>query len=173
MKTKTEVKKMNIDIANRLYELRKKSSLSQEDLAEKIGVSRQAVSKWERAEASPDTDNLILLAKLYDVSLDELLSTEEPVEKTSESFQQQAEPEKKNSQYNRYEENDYNEDHDDKSEDNFWLRFRYPLFVTIIYLCLGFAFDIWHPAWILFVTIPIFYSIVGYTGGRRGCCRKK
>ena len=81
MKTKKhEVKKMNIDIANRLYELRKKNNLSQEELAEKIGVSRQAVSKWERAEASPDTDNLILIARLYSVSIDELLSTEEPVE---------------------------------------------------------------------------------------------
>ena len=71
---------MNIDITNRLYELRKKCNYSQEELADKIGVSRQAVSKWERAEASPDTDNLILLAKLYNVSLDELLSTSEPVE---------------------------------------------------------------------------------------------
>ncbi len=67
---------MNIEIANRLYELRKKYNMSQEELAEKIGVSRQAVSKWERAEASPDTDNLVLLARLYGVSLDELLRSE-------------------------------------------------------------------------------------------------
>lgn len=64
---------MNIEIANRLQALRKQKNLSQEELAEKIGVTRQAVSKWERAEASPDTENLILLAKLYDISLDELL----------------------------------------------------------------------------------------------------
>lgn len=67
---------MNIEIANRFQQLRKKQGLSQEELAEKIGVSRQAVSKWERAEASPDTDNLILLSKLYGVSLDELLRTD-------------------------------------------------------------------------------------------------
>ena len=65
---------MNIEIANRLYELRKKNGLSQEELASKLGLSRQAVSKWERAEASPDTDNLVELAKLYNVSLDELLN---------------------------------------------------------------------------------------------------
>lgn len=53
---------MNIEIANRLVRLRKENHLSQEELAARIGVSRQAVSKWERAEASPDTDNLILLA---------------------------------------------------------------------------------------------------------------
>lgn len=75
---------MNVEIANRLQQLRKKNNLSQEELAEKIGISRQAVSKWERAEASPDTDNLILLSKLYKVSLDELLRTEsEPLEAVS------------------------------------------------------------------------------------------
>lgn len=64
---------MNLEIANRLYELRKKNGLSQEALAEKLGISRQSISKWERAESSPDTDNLISLAKLYNISLDELL----------------------------------------------------------------------------------------------------
>ena len=71
---------MTIEIADRLIKLRKKHGLSQEELADKLGLSRQAVSKWERAEASPDTDNLICLAKLYGVSLDELLSTDEDVE---------------------------------------------------------------------------------------------
>ncbi len=77
---------MNIEIANRLVNLRKEKGLSQEQLAEKIGVSRQAVSKWERSEASPDTDNIILLARLYNISLDELLRTEDdiPVAGTTE-----------------------------------------------------------------------------------------
>lgn len=64
---------MTIKLADRLVEYRKKAGFSQEQLAEKLGVSRQAISKWERAEASPDTDNLLELAKLYDVSLDELV----------------------------------------------------------------------------------------------------
>ena len=68
---------MNIEVANRLQKLRKEKGYSQEQLAEALGISRQAVSKWERAEASPDTDNLILLARLYGVSLDELLSTDD------------------------------------------------------------------------------------------------
>ena len=71
---------MNIEIANKLVKLRKQAGLSQEELADKLGLSRQAVSKWERAEASPDTDNLICLAKLYNVSLDDLLSTEDDPE---------------------------------------------------------------------------------------------
>lgn len=64
---------MNVEIAERLAARRKELGYSQEALAEKLGVSRQAVSKWERSESSPDTDNLIALAQLYGVSLDELL----------------------------------------------------------------------------------------------------
>lgn len=64
---------MNLEIANRLVALRRERGLSQEDLAARLGVSRQAISKWERAESSPDTDNLIALARLYGISLDELL----------------------------------------------------------------------------------------------------
>jgi len=67
---------MDVVTANRLLEYRKQHNLSQDELAEKIGVSRQAVSKWERAEASPDTDNLISLAKLYGISLDELVNND-------------------------------------------------------------------------------------------------
>ena len=46
---------MNLEIANRLVEYRKRAGYSQEELADKLGISRQAVSKWERVEASPDT----------------------------------------------------------------------------------------------------------------------
>ena len=68
---------MNIKLADRLVELRKQNKLSQEALAEKLGLSRQSISKWERAEASPDTDNLIALAELYGITLDQLLGNDE------------------------------------------------------------------------------------------------
>lgn len=64
---------MDLAMAQRLVNRRKVAGLSQEALAAQLGVSRQAVSKWERSESSPDTDNLIALAALYGVSLDELL----------------------------------------------------------------------------------------------------
>jgi transcriptional regulator with XRE-family HTH domain len=86
---------MNIEIANRLVELRKKSGLSQEELAAKLGLSRQAVSKWERAEASPDTDNLICLAKLYGVSLDDLLDTDQSVDDIARNAKEQSKAEEK------------------------------------------------------------------------------
>lgn len=64
---------MDLAMAQRLVDRCKAAGLSQEALAAQLGVSRQAVSKWERSESSPDTDNLIALAALYGVSLDELL----------------------------------------------------------------------------------------------------
>ena len=64
---------MDLAMAQRLVDRRKAAGVSQEALAAQLGVSRQAVSKWERSESSPDTDNLIALAALYGVSLDELL----------------------------------------------------------------------------------------------------
>ena len=72
---------MNVKTANRLMQYRKKAGLSQEELADKLGVSRQAVSKWECAESSPDTDNLIALAKIYNISLDELINGDEAPKK--------------------------------------------------------------------------------------------
>ena len=81
---------MNIETANRLLQYRKQHKLSQEELAEKIGVSRQAVSKWERAEAAPDTDNLILLAELYGVSLDELLRGKTDEKENSDARDEQS-----------------------------------------------------------------------------------
>ncbi len=81
---------MNIEIANKLLELRKEKGFSQEQLAEQLGISRQAISKWERAEASPDTDNLIELARLYGISLDDLLlhtPTAMPKEEETETKQ--------------------------------------------------------------------------------------
>ena len=77
---------MNIEIANKLLKLRKDKGYSQEQLAAELGISRQAISKWERAEASPDTDNLIELARLYGVSLDDLLLHEPEKSKTKEEY---------------------------------------------------------------------------------------
>ena len=64
---------MNVEIAQRLAELRRERGFSQEGLAAELGLSRQAVSKWERAESAPDMGNLMALADLYGVTIDELL----------------------------------------------------------------------------------------------------
>ena len=56
-----------------ITELRKKAGLSQEDLARKVFVTRQAVSRWENGETVPNTDTLKLLSKVFDVSINTLL----------------------------------------------------------------------------------------------------
>lgn len=65
---------MNETVGNRICRLRKAKGMSQEVLAEKIGVSSQAVSKWENDQSCPDISLLTQLAKLLDVTVDELLT---------------------------------------------------------------------------------------------------
>ena len=61
-----------MELGKQIYELRKKSNLSQEQLAEKVGVSRQTISKWELGETSPDIKQAKNLSQVFSVSLDEL-----------------------------------------------------------------------------------------------------
>ena len=65
-------------LGQRIQELRKQYGLSQEALGEKLGVSRQAVSRWEMDGAVPEVDKLIAMAKLFQVSLGQLVGNEEP-----------------------------------------------------------------------------------------------
>ena len=69
----------------RLQELRLRHGMSQDALADKLGVSRQAVSKWERDEATPDLDKIIKLSELYGISLDALLKGESQPAKTQQT----------------------------------------------------------------------------------------
>lgn len=234
---------MNVEIANRLMQYRKKAGLSQEELADKLGVSRQAVSKWECAESSPDTDNLIALSKIYNVSLDELINGNETPHINKED-------KKKKGIHISNEDGEVhiegvnihlkdnigsevhvdtdgveiidNEGHikssnhidikDDVKKSlletiigssialictiayiligtfikdgwkNYWVifflipivpslllairkrkatLFAYPLFATALYLTLGMFLNLWHPTWVLFISIPVYYSIFG------------
>lgn len=204
---------MNIEIANRLVNLRKSNGLSQEALAEKLGISRQAVSKWERAEASPDTDNLIMLARLYKVSLDELLRTEDEIpvpereeagstgETESGSSTVHADDgveetaEQKKDEYVQVglegihvRDKDGSEVHvgwdgihvDDRKEGNnvqidkngvyvngkkydkgWWFAYHQcpmTVLIVILYLLVGIFWSAWHPAWLLFLLIPLWHS---------------
>ena len=170
---------MTIEIADRLIKLRKKNGYSQEELADKLGLSRQAVSKWERAEASPDTDNLICLAKLYGVSLDELLSTDEDVE-TIVKEQVKTEEEKKDSSIT-LEDDDGSKvvikgshievlDKDGhiikkKPKDKFLLVLDVvdgclSAAALITYIFLGAFLNMWSTAWIFFFVPEIICSII-------------
>ena len=67
-----------MDFPTRLNDLRKKAGLSQEELAGLVGVTRQAVQKWEAGASRPDMDNLVALARYFNVTLDWLITGQEP-----------------------------------------------------------------------------------------------
>ena len=70
--------------AEKLKNIRKQAGMSQEQLAEKLGVSRQAVTKWETDAGIPDIENIMAISALFDISIDELLSNEKGTKKPTE-----------------------------------------------------------------------------------------
>lgn len=73
-------------ISEQLRKYRTEREMTQEELAEKLFVSRQEISKWEKGEANPDLDNLVKLATIFEVSLDELVLAREQSEITKTDF---------------------------------------------------------------------------------------
>ena len=192
---------MNVEIAQRLAELRRQKGYSQEELAEALGLSRQAVSKWERAESSPDIGNLVALAKLYGVTLDDLLRVDTDIEDdvkfeakdrsdsaesqvkaaveqaTAAAAQAQAAAATAQAQAQTQaapQPQYYTQAPPPnpqqvtmippppvpvKKKSGPWTTFPYPVLCVIVYLFAGFFFAAWHPAWVIFVTIPLYYWI--------------
>ncbi len=84
-----------MNLGNHLFHARKKSGLSQEDVAEKLGVSRQTISKWETDETVPDIRQSKKMATLYHMTLDELIDfdidikeIQDTIDKTSEETEE-------------------------------------------------------------------------------------
>ncbi len=67
-------------LGERLYELRRKKNMSQEDMAEKLNVSRQTISKWETNQSQPDFDKIIPICQLFDISSEELLTGKKTIQ---------------------------------------------------------------------------------------------
>lgn len=74
-----------MEFNNKLYSLRKQKGLSQEELANRLNVSRQTISKWEVGDSTPDMEKLIAISDLFEISLDELV-TGKPAAFTKESI---------------------------------------------------------------------------------------
>ena len=174
---------MNIEIANRLVKLRKENNLSQEALANKLGISRQAVSKWERAEASPDTDNLIMLAKIYHMSLDDLLKTDQDEFESAKLNQDDTVKEEKAEKVHvslrhgvhvidkdgsevhvgwdgihidNAKDKDNNIDYDwEKLQYEKPTKFPFALIIIVIYIACSVYASLWHPLWIMLLIIPL------------------
>lgn len=158
---------MDIKTADRLQELRKNHGLSQEALSEKLGVSRQAISKWERGESSPDTDNLIALASIYGITLDDILNHEKEIKKPSVQNTVYSAQQISNDSSS---DNDFEKvsDHNKKKERGIYsemgktlLRFPFVLVVAGIYVVFNLIFHAWHPGWLIFMLIPIYYHYAG------------
>ena len=71
-------------LADRILELRKQKGISQEALADKLGVSRQAISKWESEQSTPELDKIVLMSDFFEVTTDYLLKGIEPVSEDNE-----------------------------------------------------------------------------------------
>ena len=72
-----------MNMADKIKCLRKNKGLSQEELADKVGVSRQAVSKWESEQSTPDIEKIIIMSELFEVTTDYILKGIEPVSMTN------------------------------------------------------------------------------------------
>lgn len=232
-------------IAEKLKKLRMDNGFSQEKLAEKLMVSRQAVSKWENGEALPDMENMIALARLYGTSLDELANIAVNNENIEDNVAKEDADSKVNIDIKRdkdnvhinleginirvtddededrdFDEDDFDDDDDDvhiniggkikidngkinindggikidsdginiddgrvkigssgiiidDSENEksgfvkFLYAFPYPIAAAIAFFLLGALADAWWIAWILFCTIPVYYSVVTCIHKRR------
>ena len=75
-------------LADKIIELRKKNGWSQEDLAEKLSVSRQSISKWEGAQSIPDMNKIIKMSEIFGVSTDFLLKDEMEMEKEETALEE-------------------------------------------------------------------------------------
>jgi transcriptional regulator with XRE-family HTH domain len=80
----TESGGRKVTLEEQIKHYRKQAGLSQEKMAEKIGVSRQAITKWENGTGTPDITNLMAIADLFQISVDELLSNEKSEKKQSD-----------------------------------------------------------------------------------------
>lgn len=149
---------MNIEIANRLQKLRKEKGYSQEQLADLLGISRQAISKWERAEASPDTDNLIELAKLYSVSIDYLVGIkEEDNTKVLDNGIHIVDDEDE-----IHISKDGIQIHEKKEKEDIVSKIYYPvvtLVCVIAYILIGALASLWHPGWLIFLLMVTLFTL--------------
>ncbi len=174
-----------IKIGSKLLGLRKKAGLSQGELADKLGVSRQAVSKWECDESLPDTENLITLARLYGISIDELVGNEPPKQNGAANGASHAtdDDQKKHVSHvhvHADDDDDDDEDNEDDDDDEAEAYYSYdgtpadkkrkvlrvlhalpfPILAGLVFFLWGFLWDGWDVSWTVFILIPVYYSLL-------------
>ena len=150
-------------LGEKIQALRKQRNISQEQLADQMNVTRQAVSKWELGESMPDIENIVRLSGVLDVSTDYLLK-DLPTAPT-QTWQFTQENNQSSSHFVGHYEDEYEPD-----EDGFHIRGRFRLnlagaiypIAVLAYLFLGFSRGLWHPGWLIFVFAWIVEEIVDF-----------
>lgn len=164
-----------MSFADNLQYLRRKNKITQEQLAEELGVSRQSVSKWETGEAYPETEKLIVLCDRFGVTLDGLLRgdvsggsqgkkesapcAEDAPQDLKEEIAPPIKEESKDSNGEAVKEQaDCGGECDEKAARRRRYEFLRRLISSVtvflcavVYLCVGLAFNLWHPAWLIFL----------------------
>ncbi|GHU72320.1 hypothetical protein AGMMS49992_08020 [Clostridia bacterium] len=173
---------MNSRAGEKLTALRLGRGLSRDELAAQLNVGADTIETWEQGRSLPDTQSLISIAKLFNISLDELLLAEEPLSVQADTHHsytvdtiqtRSVEDDFEKWRANRRE--TYATDDGgapaDVTADDYSFKvggtkvrishaaFPYPIIVTGAYLLAGFLFNWWHPGWLLFLTIPLYYTM--------------
>lgn len=170
------------DLGSRIAQLRREKKLSQEALAEKTGVSRQAVSKWERGESAPDTENLITLSEVFGVTLDELLNKEKALEpqKTEEAVLTENTPANENEVFEASTEKGGKKAKKEKPKKvkrvkkerlfpkahSVFLKIPVIIIVPLVFVLFGILKGAWSTVWLINLLIPIYYGFVHAFGAR-------
>lgn len=141
-------------LADKIIKLRKQHGWSQEELADKMDVSRQAVSKWECAQTIPDIEKILQLSQLFNVSTDYLLKDtipyDEQIQATQITSQQTSNDEGIQKQKNEYQKVVST---NPKRKELYWL------ILILLYLAISFLSHAWAITWLLFPIASILFSI--------------
>ncbi len=158
------LRRENMSFSENLYYLRKREGVSQEELAEELGVSRQAVSKWETGDAYPETEKIIMLCDRYGVTMDALMRgdvKEQGADKAAEDQDPDAaEPDRSVYFSVSVKKEDGDDDEEEGSTAQAIAQSVLWLCAVAVYIIIGVFGNLWHPGWILFVFMPAISAVV-------------
>lgn len=142
-------------LADKIIKLRKQHGWSQEELADKMDVSRQAVSKWECAQTIPDIEKVLQLSQLFNVSTDYLLKDTMPYDEQIQATQITSQQTNNDDKDIQNQKNEYQKvvSTNPKRKELYWL------ILILLYLAISFLSHAWSITWLLFPIVYILFSI--------------
>ena len=161
-----------MNLSEKIQQLRKQNEISQEQLAEKLNVTRQAISKWETGECLPDIENILQLSDIFGVTVDYLLKDKPTPEAHPNPVDQK--PFSTTPNNNHFNEDLAIADELDRRPARSWGRFDftieggegiksviYPL-ATLAYLIIGIYWGLWHPGWVIFIFAWLLTEVISF-----------